>query len=391
MVAAADRESAGSALARAEALGLRVVDEGAPPSGVTIVEAAWPGARHGERPHGEQSQSSGERASVGGPTGIPWLDSIGWVVQLNRARKPDSIIWVDAPPDGGIVRVESYLRTIADAASNGGSWIISLDGDLARGIVAQKPAAIETWKKILQAYEFFERHAAWGNSYRRVATFGVVSDFAGDNEFLAGEILNLETRNNQPCLILDKSKVDGAALKGLRAAVYVDEQPPEAALRRTLLSFAEAGGLLIAGAKWGAPEGKPLPDTHPRFSFRSLGKGRLAVSKEEAPDPYILTKDIPILISHRYDVLRLFGASAAILYYTVAPDGSRGVVQLVSFSYLPRDGQAISVRVAAPYREARIYTLDNPEPKTIEMLVGKDASEAHLPPVSMYAAVEFVR
>jgi len=305
-------------------------------------------------------------------------------------RSPAGAIWVDARPEGGVIRTEAYLRAVADAGANGGAWMISLDKDLAAGIAARKPAALETWKKILSAYGFFERHKAW-NGYRRVAAFGLVSDFSGGNEFFAGEILNMTTRNNQPCLILEKSKVDSAALKGLRAAVYVDEQPPDPALRRTLLSFADAGGLLILGTKWGAPEGNPLPDTHPRFQLRSFGKGRLAVSKEESPDPYVFMKDIPLLVSHRYDVVRLFGADAAILYYTATADARRGVVQVVSYSFFPRNGAELAVRVAAPYREARMCSFDDPEPKKIEMLVDRNASEAHLPPVPVYAAVEFVR
>lgn len=382
------REAAGAVLSRAGASGLKVLGEGEAPAGVSIVEAGWPGARLSIR---NSERPTGEPAAAAGPTGEPWLDSLGWVVQLHRARRPDDIIWIDSKPEGGIIGADSYLRAVSDAGANGGEWILAPDDSIADGISARRPEAVETWKKLLQACEYFDRNKSW-NAYRRAAAFGVVSDFAGDNEYLTTEILNLATRNNQPCMVLDKSKAAGADLKALRAVVYLDDAPPEPQLRRALLAYADSGGLLVVGPAWGTPEGLPSRRTHARFTFRSLGKGALAVVKEDAPDPWNLAKDIPVLISHRYDLIRIFGANAAIVYYTVAPDGRAGLVQLVNFASRPRGASGeVTVRIAAPYRAAQFRTLDEPAPRPVRLAVRQGATELFLPSIPVYAAVELLK
>jgi hypothetical protein len=310
--------------ARAEAAGLKLVEDKTPPPGVTIVKADWPGARPLGRRDQTAAGSTRQPVVSAGPTGEPWVDSIGWVVQLSAARHPKSLVWVDAPPTGGAVRPEAYVRAVADAAANGGRWIISVDKDLASGMRERKSEAIGTWKRILRACDFFQSHDSW-RDYLRVARLAVVSDFAGENEFLSQEILNLATRNNQPYHMLEKAQVTDAALKGLHAVIYLDAEPPAPELRAKLLAYAASGGLLVIGPKWGNPEGTlATPDLDPRLSFRVLGKGKLAVAKEADPDSYFLVKDVPVLVSHRNDLLRLFSANAGILYYPVAPAGRQG-------------------------------------------------------------------
>ncbi len=108
---------------------------------------------------------------------------------------------------------------------------------------------------------------------------GVVSDFDGPNEFLATETLNLLARRNLPYRIILKQTAEAASFASLHALVYVDEQPPAPALHGKMVAFARDGGFLLVGNKWDAAGSTPTPSTHPRFSLRSLGKGRLAVSE----------------------------------------------------------------------------------------------------------------
>jgi hypothetical protein len=201
--------------------------------------------------------------------------------------------------------------------------------------------------------------------------------------------LNRATRNNQPCHILEKAKLSDTALRGVRGAIYLDQEPPAPELRRKLLAYAGSGGLLIVGPKWGKAEGTlSTPDVHARFSFYSLGKGKLAVAKEAGPDPYFLVKDVPALVSHRYDLLRLFSANAGILYYTVAPAGNAGLVQLVNYASSSFGAGPITVRIAEEYRTARLRTIDGPEPGNIEIASKQGASQLFLPAIPVYAAVE---
>src|SRR5947209_5185324 len=66
-----------------------VLEEGDPaPAGITIVKGEWPGVRIARAGTAVES----------GPTGVPWVDSNGWLVQLTAALHPGTDVWIDAPP-----------------------------------------------------------------------------------------------------------------------------------------------------------------------------------------------------------------------------------------------------------------------------------------------------
>ena len=88
--------------------------------------------------------------------------------------------------------------TVADAEAYGSRWLISLEADMRKGLSAGNSEALASWKKISEALAFFEQHKAW-RAYEPVAKLGILSDFAGPNEYLGNEVLNL--CNRRICLI----------------------------------------------------------------------------------------------------------------------------------------------------------------------------------------------
>ena len=359
---------------QAKRAGLNVAEIASPPDGVTIIAGEWPGVA--------MSRGGGTSA---GPTGVPWVDTNSWKIRLEAARRPGANIWVDAPPKGARVSAGSYRTAIADAAAHGGRWVISLDAQLAAGIADGGAAALSTWKEVAGAAGFFALRNTWP-AYLPEAVVGVISDFAGDNEFMGQELLNLIGRTNQQYAVLLKTKLSETPFRGLRAAIYADAQPPAAPLRKQILDFVGAGGLLIAGPNWGPPPGTPAREEHPRYAARTLGKGRLAIAKADPDDPYVLANDSALLISHRYELLRFWNGGAVGSYLTVAPDGKRAVAHLLF--YADRGPDHASVRIAGRYRKASLWTLDRLEPRPVEMEMQKDAVELHLPAFSQYAAAE---
>jgi hypothetical protein len=364
----------GPVIEEAKRAGLEVAEMASPPAGVAILPGEWPGVA--------QSRGGGTSA---GPTGVPWVDSNSWKIRLEAARRPGANIWVDAPPKGAPVRPSAYRTAIADAAAYGGRWVISLDAELAAGLAAGQAVALGTWKEIAGAAGFFAMRKQWA-AYVPEAIVGVVSSFAGDDEFLGQELLNLIGRSNQQYAVLVKTRLPETAFRGLRAVIYVDGQPPSAELRRQILDFVSAGGLLITGPKWGPPPGAPARDEHPGYAMRSLGKGRVAVSKAEPDDPYVLANDSAVLISHRHELLRFFNGGAVGSYLTVAADRKRAVAHLLF--YADRGPDHVSVRIAGRWRKASLWTPERGQPGPVEMEIQKDAVELHLPAVAQYAAAE---
>lgn len=345
---------------RAKEAGLDVVSLSNLPASVCLRNGVWPGIR-----------GPGSDAPAG-PTGIPWVDSNGWLIRLNQTLARDKTIWVAFDPPGNtVLSPDSYVLALTDAKVYGGQWVISLD-------------SVDTFRQINRALGFFELHAEW-RSYQPVAALGVVSDFSGPNEFLGGETLNLLARRHQPYRIFEKARVSRALLGGLKAVLYVDQDPPVPQLRQTLLAFAASGGLLIVPPNWSVPDGaQNSAGAHPRYRIYKLGGGRIAIAKQEVADPYLLAADSHLILSHRNDLVRIWNADSTNSYYLRSPDGKRAVVEVINYATSP--GHLISLRVMERYRQARFLTLDGEAP--MKAIPAGAGTEVHLPPFSVYAAIQ---
>jgi hypothetical protein len=324
--------------------------------------------------------------SAAGPTGDPWVDSNGWKIRLHTELHRAKEIWIRAVPKASPSR-ESYLISAAEAAVHKGRWIIQLDDSLASGIAGKNPEALETWKRATSAAAFFAEREAWLD-YIPEAVIGILSDFTGQNEFMSHELLNLIARTNQQYQVILKTKATESSLRGLKAVLYADVDPPSAELRNRVLEFVKSGGMLIASPGWGQTPGNPvIGEDHPRYSIRHLEKGKIAFPKSDFSDPYVVANDSVVLISHRHDLLRFFNGGAVGSFYTKRPDGKRAVVQMLFYASM-RGGNPRSVHVAGKYHSAKLLTLEQSEPRDIEVLNHGNGLELHLPPVSEYAAVE---
>ncbi len=366
--------------AQARESGIEVGTASAVPNGVNIVQGEWPGIK--------KSRSGSKDVVSAGPTGAPWVDSNGWKIRLESAIRPGSAIWVDAAPKDPNLSPDSYVIGVADSATYGGRWIVSLDENLAAGIASQKPEALETWKKLTQAVGFFTAHANWVN-YVPQAVVGVISGFNGDNEFLGQELLNLLARTNEQYRIIVKTQASSSSFADLRAVIYADGNPPAPDLRKQALTFVEGGGMLIAGPKWGPAPGTPAPHSnHRRYSSRTLGKGKVAIATSDMDDPYVVANDSVVLVSHRHDLLRFWNGGAFSSFFTTSPDRKQSIAQMLFYVKNP---DSASVRIAGQYRNAKLWTPESPTSVPLTMEPEKGAVELHLPPISRYAAVELER
>jgi hypothetical protein len=354
---------------------IKVIESGAPPAGVTVVKGLWPGIR--------LSRSGGNSDATAGPTGEPWVNSNGWRVRLAQALHPGEMICVDAVPSGQVPSAASYVAAFADSAAAGGRWIISLDDKLADRIAAHDAKALETWHRLMAGAAFFNAHKNWA-AYVPQAVLGIVSDFQTPQ---SQEVLNLVARTNQQYRVIPASRVTDSSFQDLRAVIYPDAEPPAAEVRETIAAFVRKGGLLIAGPKWGdVPGSTSASSDHPRFTLRTFGKGKVAIAKVNLDDPYLLASDSAMLMSHRYELLRFWNAGAVSSFYSAAPGGQRAVVQIVSYAMRGTDSAA--VRIAGPYRTAKLLTIEREEARVVPFEIQDNAIEVHLPAVSQYVAIE---
>jgi hypothetical protein len=360
--------------ARAVEKGLQVSSRDQLPPDIQLIDGQWPGV-------------GGGGSISAGPTGVPWVDSNGWHILLSAAFHPDRTIWVDAAPPAKFRSFSgAYLLAVADPAAYGARWIINLDGQLAEGIASRASAAMEIWNKIGAATRFFALHRAWAE-YAPAAVVGVISDFSGTNEGFSHELLNLLARAGAQYRVIPKDRPTPQSFDNLRAVIYADTQPPDARLRQQVRAFVENGGMLIASPNWGETPGKSAKpdDEGPSFAVRTFGKGRIALAKQPPEDPYQWANDSVVLVSHRYDMVRIWNGGATGSYYAISADGKKAVVHVMFYFGFGPD--AASIRVAGRFRTARALTPDGPVEK-IETIDQKDGIEVHLPQIPPYVAIE---
>jgi hypothetical protein len=344
-----------------------------------VTDNAWPGILG--------QQGGGSNA---GPTGTPWVESNGWYVQLAQART-EVPVWLmfNPPAQGNVVRGPSYSSAVLDAESWGGRWVLSLDNNLRAALLKGDAAARQTLGGISSVIRFYEKHREW-KTYRPAGVAGVISDFAGENFDMSGEILKLSLRRGLLSRPLWKSRLTAQSFTGLKGLVYTDKQPPSADLRKRMMAFVEQGGFLASGPRWG-PEGKTA-GAHPRFDVRALGKGRLAIAKEELVDPYQAAVDIQGIFSRANDLVRMFnGTAAGGVNYTTSPDGKKALVQVLNYSGGGRGGGAANVTLwmRRGYRSARLWSVAGTEAAPLKAVSADGGYEYHIDLMPSFAAIEF--
>ena len=323
-----------------------------------------------------------------GPTGPPWIDSNAWYVRLARdlVQPRTTWLWFDPPEDEPSPGPAAYEQAVADTAIYGGRWVVSLDRHLRADLSGGRPGARDTWDRIGRSLTFFEEHREWV-AYRPVGPVGVISDYAGDNEFISFEVVNLLSRRNILYRVIHKDRVRDAAFDGLDMALYLDEDPPHPDLARTLYAFADRGGTLITPPGW--KEGRTTDEapSYPGFQSSRHGSGRVVVAREVLVDPFVVVEGVFGLMRHARDRLRVFNPGVSQFHYAMREDEGKAVLQVVRHSR--RDFEThTSVWFRRPWAAARRWGLVRETPTPAEREPKPPGVEFHLPAVSVYCALE---
>ncbi|HEU0005139.1 MAG TPA: hypothetical protein VFS12_04015 [Terriglobia bacterium] len=348
---------------------------------VALNDSVWPGIR---------GNAGGNRTvAVAGPTGIPWLDSNAWLIQWARQRCESKTLWLAFEPaqTESSRDAESYLLALADTESCGARWIVSLDDNFRSALDGHQTAALERWKQINAAIEFFRSRRAW-NDLRPKAALGIAAMDSDAQAFMNGEILNLLGRRQLPFRILGKGPWKSEETQGLVAILCADVDLPSATQRAFLLEFAEQGGLLIVPNTWERPGG-PLVyhDLEDAYSLHRVGSGRVALARESWQDPYRVAEEIHLLISRRNDLFRLGNGASMSVYCTGSSDGRMTLIHLVNFDRRA-SRSPVSLWVKQHFRAARLWKLGASESIALSAKPEQGGQELALPPFATYAAGE---
>ncbi len=343
------------------------------PDGVAVREGVWPRVLPSEKK---------DDAAEAGPTGAPWVDSSAGVIRLAQIMEPGKPVWLTFQPPSGkdLIPPGGFVKPIAEACSFGARWVITLSQPFQQGLDARSDEALGAWNRMMAALKFFEAHAEW-RSWQPVAALAAISTFEGDNELMGAEFLNLAPRRHLAYRAIRTEDALKADLSGLKAVVYIDAKPPQGELRKKLLAFAESGGLLISPR--GIITGTPV-ERRVNHQIYQAGKGRVAVPLEAWFDPYLLVREVHLLMSHREDVVRVWNGADVGSYMVAGPQAGRAVVHLMQ--YASARTQPLTIGVSRPCRLARVFNLESE--KTVKPVRGELGNEIQVGEFSAYAAVE---
>ena len=357
------------------------IDWKSPGDPVAISDGLWPALA---------MKASGGDNAQSGPTGAPWLDANGWLLQLLRGRARNKTLWLrsDPPADVAQLTPQSYTLALSEAYVYGARRPAWLAEPHATALAAGSTAAVNGWKSMMESIRWQETRRAWAE-WPTFARLLVVSDYAGENEYNAGEVLNLSARQNLAFHPVETAQFQPQLLQGRRAVLYVDPQPFPAPMAAALQKFVEAGGLLVcmkppAAALTGVRLSK---ETHARFDLFDVGKGRVAVSKAEWEDQYILAQDTHLMMSRRYDAVRLFNAGSLTYFHTASPDGKRWLIHLLNYTGRGAAHQ-VSLQTWQKVKSATFHSLESAQPQALPVQRETGQPEVYLPRFSVYSAVE---
>jgi len=164
-------------------------------------------------------------------------------------------VWVGFdPPPAAKLAAEAYVLAVADPASHGTRWVISLDDSVARRSDGEEATG--------RGYvEETPRHGGLLRAAQRDQDLPAERPPGGDVGFCRAQLGYRRGRDQlastaAPAVPADpRSRAAGASFAGLQAIFYIDKEAPDAALRKKLLAFASGGGILFVAFQVAQPRG----------------------------------------------------------------------------------------------------------------------------------------
>jgi hypothetical protein len=312
----------------------------------------------------------------------------GALLTTTSAGHRAETIWLITEPDATDQppKASDYILPAVDAAVHGGRWVVSLDDRLRRGLASGNGEALNVWSGATAGLRFLEQKREWIDA-PPAGPLMVLSGFDPDDGFLAYEVMNLLPRRRLPYRPVDHDHALAAPMHGIEAVFCADSRPPEPALRKRLLQFANSGGKLFTRTAWTDPPTEPMEAApHLVFDLFPLGKGTLAVAKEDEPDPWEVACDVQAVMGRDKDALRLFNGTSVNCVYKASPDDAEAAVHLVNYSR--RNGLPFALYLRRRFESAKLYTPESGDGIPLKAEPQMDGGiELLLPPIEVYGLV----
>jgi hypothetical protein len=324
-------------------------------------QALWPGV---------QIEHGGTVST--GPTSTPWIDTNAGFIRFVRAAT-NATLWIGArPPPGSVFPVERYQLAIADAATVGARWIISLDQDFEARLFKGDHDALQDWRRIASYESYFEDRKEW-RAYRPFSQFELVQDAATGGLLSAG-LLDMLAVQHTAVRPLPAHRLSQESLHGARIVLNIDGASVSAEQKRTLDEFAAGGGVVL-----NPPVG---------WRFAPPIEGRMTPDKQQAAQIQRVWEIAYQATARKNFGARTFNTSTVLFNCLASPDGNSLIIHLLNYTDYP--AEAIAVQALGKWRRARLYKPEGPM-QELEVYPVKDGTGVDVERLPVLATLRLER
>jgi hypothetical protein len=320
-------------------------------------QGLWPGL---------EVEDNGSTKSA--PSGAPWIDTNTGFLRFVRSYT-DNPVWIaNLPPPHTVLPVNRYLQAIGDAAITGSRWVVALDDDFNRRLLARQPQALADWKRIGTALQYYESHKEW-KAMTPHGQLALVED-VDSGALLSGGILDMIAVKHAPVLAVPNPKLSDSAMKNKQMAVDVDPSALTPPQKDVLRNFTRAGGTLLS-----APPG---------WTFPMPKNGEIVLGKDDFKKLDEIWKEVNGMMGRTNLGARLFNVSSMLSNLVGTPDGKRVALHLVNYTDFPVE--SITAHVLGTYTHARLYA-PGAEPKDLPVYKVEEGTGVDIDKVDVLATV----
>lgn len=289
-------------------------------------QGVWPGVR---------AEENG--AAHSGPSSAPWIDTNTGFLRFAHAAT-DATVWIaNQPPTGEAVNITRYLQAIGDAGMTGARWVVSLDSDFSKRLLAREPEALKNWKWIALHLTYFEDHKEW-RGLRSHSELALVED-VDSGALLSGGVLDMIAVKHTPVRAVPYRKVTPAAFDQAKMAVDVNPSALTPEQLAVLKAFTKAGGTLLTGP--------------PGWKFESLRPDAITLEKADLEKLDGIWKELNSMTGRKNMGARLFNVSSMLSNLLETADRKQVILHLVNYADFPVE--SMTAHVLGTFHKARIY------------------------------------
>ena len=320
-------------------------------------QGVWPGVNQTE-----------EDTAKAAPSGAPWIDTNSGFLRFVRAWTSAPVWIANRPPEKGLINPVRYLQAIGDAAMCGARWVVSLDVDFEKRLLAREGKALASWKRICDLLRHVETNKQW-RGFLPAGQMAVLQD-ATSGALLSGGILDMIAVRHTPVQPVPSSNLSKDSMRRAKMAVNVNPSVLTEEQRAMVSTFTKSGGTVLT-----SPPGWKFPAPKP---------GQLTVDQDAVKQLDEIWKELNTMTGRKNLGARLFNVGSMLSNLLVSPDGKMEVLHLVNYSDFP--AESLTAHVLGSWKKATLVSPDGP-PRKLETYEVEEGTGVDVPLVHSFATI----